>query len=117
MSDENKINNQDNDLELDEQSIDNVDNDFENDKDNKTKKKKSFKTKVIMVETIILIIVLAAAFLYFNTQAEKRQEISDSYEKLEIINQELNECENLITQDQVNPDEYNYCRLLLRKFK
>ncbi|MFP4514502.1 MAG: hypothetical protein ACLFNO_00660 [Parcubacteria group bacterium] len=107
MSEENKTN----DIENESQFEDNLE-------DYKEKKnKKSFKTKVILVETIILIIVLAGAYLYYNIQSEKINQINESSEKLEILNQELETCQTLITQDQVNPEEYDYCRSLLRNFK
>ena len=123
MSQENKTRNQDNESEFDNMIEDNKgredigeDNNTTQENTEKKKKKKSFKTKVIFIETIILIIVLAVVYLYYNNQAEKRQEINNSYEQLQILEEEINKCQKLVTEDEVNPDEYDYCRSLLRKF-
>lgn len=123
MFQENKTNNQENDAEFEDIIEDNEggedidDDNTVQENSGKKKKKKSFKNKVILVETIILIIVLAVVYLYYNNQFQKINEINDSYEKMELLNKELDTCQNLITEDQVNPDEYNYCNLLIRKFK
>ncbi|HKK54403.1 MAG TPA: hypothetical protein VJ926_02700 [Patescibacteria group bacterium] len=125
MSQDNKTNNYESDADFENVVEDNQngedigeDNAIEKNIEPKKKtKKKSFKNKVILVETIILIIVLAAVYLYYNNQSQKINQINESSEKLDTLNTELEYCQNLIIEDQVNPDEYNYCNLLIRNFK
>lgn len=122
MPKDNELNNQEvnanfEDIIDNNQEKNNADKDnIEEEKIEKKSKKKSFKGKVILIETIVLIVVLAVSYLYYNNQREKRQEVNNSYEQLQVLKEELSECQNLIAQDQVNPGEYDYCRLLLRKF-
>jgi hypothetical protein len=121
MSQENKEDNQQNDIKFEDIIEDNDNNEVKNNivdgKELKKKKKKSFKSKLILIETIVLIIVLSVVYLYLNNQSQKIKVINESSDKLELLNKQLDDCNDLITEDQVNPDEYNYCNLLIRKFK
>ena len=82
----------------------------------KKKKKKNFKSKLIVIEAIILLILVAVFYFYYSTQEKKRSEVNNSYKNLQILNEELDNCQELITKDQVNPNEYDYCRTILKKF-
>ncbi len=87
-----------------------------NNNDLEPQKKKSVKSKFILIETIIIVILILVGWSLFSNQSQKQQAIAANIQQLEILEQETTRCGDLVSQQSGDFDQYEYCRQLLQVF-
>ncbi|MBD3300421.1 MAG: hypothetical protein GF347_03655 [Candidatus Moranbacteria bacterium] len=91
----------------------------EKEKKNKEAKKKkfSFKTKLIFIESLLIILVVAGAFVYYKTTQEKIERAARFEEQNEQIQEQKKMCQDLLNRSKGDFNKYEYCKELLRVFQ
>lgn len=81
-----------------------------------SKKRWSFKTRVIIFLLLILSVVSTSFYFYFQTTLKLKARYSQGIKYLETLNNEQGRCSDLLSQESGKFGDYEYCLQLLRIF-
>ncbi len=84
------------------------------DKKEKPKKKISLRMKIILFETLLILIVAVAFWGYYSLSSDKLKKAEEITKESEIIKQEKERCTALVAQEGGDFDDYDYCKRFLR---
>ncbi len=84
----------------------------ENQKKSTKKKKLSIRSKIILFEFLVIVILILLGLYFRNRIATANKYINEH----NIVAREKTKCESLLSQKSGNFDSYQYCKQLLQAF-